>query len=79
MTKRNNLILKTLYQDLVIFFGSQEKTATSLGVSQPAVSGWVTGVKLMSPAIAVAAERQTGGVFKAVDLCPALKEFQALA
>ncbi|MBI1452845.1 hypothetical protein D7V64_17105 [Acinetobacter cumulans] len=74
MTK--NLV--PLYQSLVAHFGSQEATATALHVKQPAVSGWVCGLKKMSELVAMRAEKATGGKFKASDLCPSLKEFQKL-
>ena len=67
-----------LYQSLVAHFGSQENTANALHVKQPAVSGWVCGTKKMSAQTAFRAEKATQGVFKALDLCPSLKEFEDL-
>lgn len=68
----------TKYKELVIHFGSQQKTADALHVSQAAVSYWVSGVKKMTISPALTAEKATNGKFKAVELCPALKEFQTL-
>lgn len=61
------------YQQLVDHFGGQENTAQALLVRQPAVSGWVRGVKNMSERVAIRAQAETNGKFKAVDLCPSLK------
>lgn len=67
---------KNIYQSLVDHFGGQENTANALKVSQPSVSGWVRQNKNMSELVAIRAEKATDGKFKAVDLCPSLKEFQ---
>lgn len=67
--------LTAIYQSVVDFFGSQEATATALKVKQPAVSGWVNGIKKMSEKTALRTEHVTQGRFKASDLCPSLKEF----
>lgn len=64
---------KAVYELLVDHFGGQEKTASALGVSQPAVSSWVRGKAKMSVGVAIRVQRQTNGTFKAVDLCPAIK------
>lgn len=64
---------KTLYGLLVDHFGGQKKTAKALGVSQPAVSRWVCGKAGMSIHIAIRAQNQTNGAFKASNLCPAIK------
>lgn len=64
---------KTIFNQLVTHFGSQEATASALNVSQPTVSGWVNGTKRMSEIVAVKAEKATKGEFKAVELCPSLK------
>lgn len=61
------------YQQLVVHFGGQENTAQALGVKQPAVSCWVRGTKKMSELVAMRAQAETNGAFKAVDLCPSLK------
>lgn len=76
LTERDSF--QAIYSNLVAYFGSQEKTAESLDVTQPAVSGWISGKKLMSVDIASKAEKATNGKFKAVDLCPALKRFADL-
>jgi DNA-binding transcriptional regulator YdaS (Cro superfamily) len=68
-----------LYQTLVDHYGSQESTAEALLVKQPAVSCWVRGTKKMSERVAMRAEKATKGKFKAVELCPSLKEFQDLS
>ncbi|NQD78615.1 hypothetical protein HP436_00280 [Pseudomonas sp. CrR14] len=52
--------------------GHQTKTASALGVSQAAVSGWVSGKHGMSVKTALRAEKATAGVFKAAELCPDL-------
>lgn len=62
-----------IYDHLVRHFGCQVKTAESLGVKQGTVSGWVSGRHGMSAVTAIRAENETGGLFKAVDLCPALR------
>ncbi|MCG2572009.1 helix-turn-helix domain-containing protein [Acinetobacter sp. ME22] len=74
MTERSN----NIYQSLVNHFGGQENTAKALDVKQPAVSQWVRRTRNMSEKVAVRAEKATFGKFKAVDLCPSLKEFQDL-
>jgi len=68
-----------IYQLLTDHFGGQENTANALGVKQPSVSCWVRRTKNMSERVAIRAEKATGGKFKAVDLCPTLKEFQSLS
>lgn len=62
----------TIYARLVSHFGGQVKTAASLGVKQGTVSGWVSGRHGMSAKVALRAERETGGVFPAIELCPDL-------
>lgn len=59
----------TSIQRLVDFFGGQAKTASALGVTQAAVSYWVTGTHSMSAAKAFLAEELTGGEVTARDLC----------
>ena len=71
--------LTGLYQGLVEHFGSQKMTAEALGVEQPSVWAWVNGKSKMSTEVAMAAERATNGKFKAADLRPSLKKFQALS
>lgn len=63
----------SIYDGLVRHFGDQVKTAESLGVKQGTVSGWVSGRHGMSAVTAIRAENETGGLFKAIDLCPALR------
>lgn len=62
----------TAIQKLVDHFGDQVKTAKAVGVSQSAVSQWLSGASRMSALVALRAESETGGLFKAVELCPAL-------
>ncbi|MFJ5240265.1 hypothetical protein ACIP86_26675 [Pseudomonas neuropathica] len=62
--------MNSIYQDLVVFFGTQEITAEKLRVDQSTVSGWVRRKHGMSPVVAKRAEALTGGVFKKESLCP---------
>lgn len=62
-----------IFEKLVSHFGSQVKAAEALGVKQGTVSGWVSGKHGMSALTAIRAERVTGGVFKAEELCPDLE------
>lgn len=64
--------METTIQKLIDHFGGQMKTAKALGVSQSAVSQWLSGSSRMSALVAVRAESETDGLFKYVDLCPAL-------
>lgn len=61
--------MTTPIERLVAHFGDQIKTAVALGVSQPAVSQWVSGACHMSAANAFAAESKTNGEIKAWELC----------
>ncbi|MFW2078840.1 hypothetical protein ACG94X_14185 [Acinetobacter sp. ULE_I010] len=70
--------MQTLYLELVEHFGSQDLAADALKVSQSNISGYVSGRWNMSEKVAIRAEKATEGKFKAVDLCPSLKEFQML-
>jgi DNA-binding transcriptional regulator YdaS (Cro superfamily) len=63
---------KSIIQQLIEHFGGQVKTAVTLGVKQPTVSGWLRCDHGMSAVTALKAEKLTGGQFKAVDLCPKL-------
>ena len=72
------MAMKTIYQNLVEHFGGQVATAKALNVSQANISGYVAGRWNMSERVAIRAEKATNGKFKAVDLCPSLKEFQTL-
>ena len=65
-----------IYKNLVVFFGGQLAAQKALGVAQSTISGWVNGDHFMSAVTAAKAERATNGEFKAVDLCPALKELE---
>lgn len=60
------------FQSLVGHFGTQIKTAELLKVDQATVSGWVRGKHGMSPAVALRAEKLTGGKFTAAQLCPSV-------
>lgn len=66
--------MSTTVQGLVSHFGDQVKTAKALGVTQSAVSQWISGASRMSALVAVRAEAATGGAFKAIDLCPAISQ-----
>lgn len=59
----------TPIERLVDYFGGQTKTALALGVSQAAVSYWVSGIYLMSAEKAFKAEELTGGEITARELC----------
>ena len=59
----------TPIERLVVHFGGQTKTALALGVSQAAVSYWVSGICLMSAEKAFKAEELTGGEITARELC----------
>jgi DNA-binding transcriptional regulator YdaS (Cro superfamily) len=68
-----------IYEQLVKHFGTQVKTGEALGIDQTTVSGWVTGKRGMHAITALKAEEVTGGLFKAVDLCPRLKRVKTAA
>lgn len=63
-----------IYEKLVSHFGTQELTAEALGVSQSTVCGYVKNKWKMSKEVAIKAQKATNDLFKAVDLCPSLKE-----
>lgn len=65
--------VESIFDRLAHRLGGQVQAAKILKVTQPAVSGWVTGANGMSAVVALRAERATDGEFKAIDLCPALK------
>lgn len=67
--------MQALYMNLVSHFGGQVLTANALKISQSTVSGYVSGRWNMSISVAKRAEKATDGKFKAVELCPVLKEF----
>ena len=66
---------------LIRFFGTQDKTASALGVKQSTVNGWLKG-KLnkgghgISSLNAQKAEKLTNGEVRAIDLCPELEELE---
>ncbi|OTG82378.1 hypothetical protein [Acinetobacter sp. ANC 4648] len=70
--------MQTLYKDLVDHFGGQVPAAKTLLVSQSNISGYLSGRWNMSALVAMRAEKATDGKFKAIELCPSLKEFQTL-
>jgi DNA-binding transcriptional regulator YdaS (Cro superfamily) len=59
----------TPIEKLVEYFGGQTKTALALGVTQAAVSYWVTGIHSMSAKTAFRAEELTNGSVTARELC----------
>lgn len=59
----------TPIEKLVDHFGGQTKTALALGVSQAAVSYWVSGIHFMGAEKAFKAEELTGGKVTARELC----------
>lgn len=59
----------TPIERLVEHFGGQTKTALALGVTQAAVSYWVTGAYSMSAKTAFRAEELTKGLITARELC----------
>lgn len=74
----NNMKIQ-IYQNLIDHFGGQKNTAIAIGVEQPTVSGYLNGRWKMPPIVAIRAEKATDGKFKAIELCPSLKEFQTLS
>jgi DNA-binding transcriptional regulator YdaS (Cro superfamily) len=68
-----------IFDRLVKHFGTQDRVAEALAVSQATVSGWVRGEHGMSAITAMRAEQITSGAFPAVELCPALKRLSAVA
>lgn len=59
----------TAIKRLVEHFGGQTKTAQALGVSQAAVSYWLSGIYSISAEHAFKAEEITGGLVTAKELC----------
>lgn len=59
----------TPIEKLVDYFGGQTKTALALGVSQAAVSYWVSGIHFMGAEKAFRAEEMTQGEITARELC----------
>lgn len=66
-----------IYKQLVEHFGGQVHTAKKLNVEQGTVSGWCRGIHGMGAKAAIKAEIETGGKFKAADLCESLSELAA--
>lgn len=71
--------MQTIYQNLVEHFGGQDAAAKALEVSQSNISGYISGRWNMSAKVAIQAEKATNGKFKAIELCPALKELKSLS
>ncbi|WP_069383993.1 transcriptional regulator [Halomonas caseinilytica] len=69
--------METPISRLIRFFGTQERTAQALGVSQASVSGWAGSKHGISELHAIKAERLTGGAIKAEELCPRLATVHA--
>lgn len=63
---------KKLYEQVVVYFGNQDLTATALNVKQPTVSAWISGKCGMSPETAMRCQIITRGRFRADLLCPRL-------
>jgi DNA-binding transcriptional regulator YdaS (Cro superfamily) len=63
-----------IYKSLVEHFGGQAKAAKALNLTQPNMSALINGRWGMSPIVAIRTERVTNGEFKAVDLCPSLRD-----
>jgi len=68
MTKPN------IFVALIDHFDGQVNTAAALGVTQAAVSYWITQKNGMSELMALRVENLTNGLFKASELCPRLAE-----
>lgn len=67
-----------MIKDLIKYFGGQTKTGKALGCSQSLVSRWLNNGADMPSHFALKAEKLTGGKFRAMDLCPALAEIEAM-
>ena len=67
-----------IYKQLVAHLGGQALTAKKLNVKQGTVSGWCREIHGMGPKAAIKAELETGGKFKASDLCDSLSALNAL-
>ncbi|MEN8291854.1 YdaS family helix-turn-helix protein [Acinetobacter radioresistens] len=67
-----------IFEELISYFGTQELTAKALGVSQSTVNAYLNNRWGMSHKVAIQAQKATKGKFKAVDLCPSLKELAEL-
>lgn len=55
------------------FDGSQVRAAQAIGVRQPTISGWLNSGHYARAKHALRAEQVTGGLVKASDLCPDLR------
>ncbi|BCS45179.1 MULTISPECIES: transcriptional regulator [Pseudomonas syringae group genomosp. 2] len=66
--------MKNPFEKLVEHFGSQNATATALGVKQGTVSGWVRGIHGMAAEVAMRAELATKGAIKARELRPSIPD-----
>lgn len=66
-------------QKAISHFGSQTAIAEKLGVKQSAVSQWLNNSCQISVNNALKIEKLTNGQFRAVDLCPKLKELEDLS
>ncbi|AIR90206.1 transcriptional regulator [Pseudomonas cremoricolorata] len=64
--------MKSPVQRLIDHFGSQQATASALGVKQGTVSGWFRGIHGVSAEVAIRAETLTQGEVKAIELRPTL-------
>jgi DNA-binding transcriptional regulator YdaS (Cro superfamily) len=69
--------MKSNFETLVAFFGSQTATAEALGVKQGSVSGWVRGLHGCTAEVAMRAEILTKGAVKARDLRPSIPSHAA--
>lgn len=70
--------LRDKYIEVVNHFGNQHKTAEALGCSQPLVWKWVNEKSDISPILALRAQKESAGKFKASDLAPELAEFAGM-
>ncbi|WP_299582037.1 YdaS family helix-turn-helix protein [uncultured Microbulbifer sp.] len=59
---------------LIEHFGGQQAAAKALKVSQSTISNLKRGKQGASATLALRAEREAGGLVRAVDLCPELAE-----
>ncbi len=73
----NSELVET-YKKLVGHYRTQTAAAKAFGVAQPSVRAWIEGKAKMSEKVAIRVQKATEGKFKAVDLCPSLKEMAEL-
>lgn len=64
---------------IIEFFGTQETTAKAVGCSQATIFKWLHKKMNVSTFYALKIEKLTNGQFRAVDLCPKLKELEDLS